>query len=167
MAIEVREISCDWQDGSCSFRAAGYNERDLAHLVQVLKAMGLDVEVEELPRGRAELAFSHLPSRVEAERIRTRGAGRPKKALCLPENSVFNYDTPVAEAVAWLDAGRTVEEGMEALGITSRTTYYRRVRDIRRAFELQKARTAGRMADPARRGLGPVVYTLADVTSIR
>lgn len=167
MAIQVREIPYDWRDGSCSLRITGYNERDLAHLVQVLQAMGLDVDVMELARGRAQLDFSHLPSRVEAERIRTRGAGRPKKALCLPESSVFNYDTPVAEAVAWLDAGHTVEEGMEALGIASRTTYYRRVRDIRRALEIQEARTAGRMADPARRDLGPVVYTLADVTNVR
>ena len=56
---------------------------------------------------------------------------------------------------------------MAALGIASRTTYYRRVRDIRHALELQEARTASRLADPARRDLGPVVYTLADVTSVR
>jgi hypothetical protein len=166
MAIQVREKPYDWQDGSCSFRATGYDERDLAHLVQVLQAMGLQVTAEELPRGRSvQIAFAHLPSRTEAERARTRGAGRHKKALSLPKGSVFNSETPVAEAAAWLD-GHTAQEGMAALGIASRTTYYRRVRDIRRALELQEARTAARMADPARRDMGPVIYTLVDVTSV-
>lgn len=166
MAIQVREKPYDWQDGSCTLRANGYDERDLAHLVQVLQAMGLQVTAEELPHGRgAQLTFSHLPSRAEAERGRTRGAGRPKKALSLPKGSVFNSDTPVAEMAAWLDE-HTAQEGMAALGIASRTTYYRRVKDIRHALELQEARTAARLADSARRDMGPVTYTLADVTSV-
>ena len=62
MAIQVREKPYDWQDGSCTLRANGYDERDPAHLVQVLQgAPGHRRGAPTRARGPAHLLPPALP----------------------------------------------------------------------------------------------------------
>jgi hypothetical protein len=90
----------------------------LEYMADVLRAYGLEVEVTRSKAGgTVSLSIAH-PEPYEAETLRNRGGGRPK------ERRTYGV------SLDWLES-HTVEEGMEALGVKSRSTYYRRLREIR------------------------------------
>lgn len=97
-----------------------YGKDALDELVKVLKAYGLEVETDT-KGSRVKIRICH-PEADQAERLRNRGGGRPKKRRV--------YDV----SLEWLES-HSVEEGMEALGGVSRRTYYRRLEEMRQRVQ--------------------------------
>ena len=75
-----------------------------------------------------------VPTQQAARAMRTRGAGAKRKYIYPPAGSPLSVDTTCKEFLAWLE-GHTAAEAMEALGIGSPATYFRRLRDIREIAE--------------------------------
>ena len=90
----------------------------LEYMADVLRAYGLDVDVKRSKAGgTASVTIIH-PEPFEAEKLRNRGGGRPKET--------HRFDV----TLDWLESHST-EDGMKALGVTSKSTYYRRLREMR------------------------------------
>ena len=133
---------------TCTFKATEI-DGDLEHMVEALAAMRVEVECRVSGSGRsAELAVTVPENVYDAKVSRTRNAGRPRSSIQPPADSPFTVNSSCQDFVAWLDEGHAVEEAMRALGITSRATYYRRIKIIR-----EKAAWAAKV-NPSRRAKG-------------
>ena len=130
-------------------------------LIGSLGALGLDVRAEFSKSGRtARIQFRDVPSKWDAEKARTRYAGRRARGVYPPAGSIFNSGTPCRDFLEWQEA-HTAAEGMEALGLP-RTTYYRKLRKIREKAEEQDRVNASRDKSPEWEGKPRIVMTLAD-----
>ena len=143
---------------SCGFTARGFRRRELERLVEVLAAMGLDVECElSSGGGSAEVRVSNLPSAHEARVRRTRNAGRPSRRADVPDGSIFNNETTCEEFLAW-QGSHSAAEGMEQLGLP-RSTYFRRLANMREAVEWERSHNPARIRD----GLPELHFTLGSL----
>lgn len=121
VSLQLRECKEQESDGTgCVF-----GEEALEAFADVLRAYGMVVDVERTSKAKATLRVEH-PIKTEAERVRKRSTGRPRKAHAYP----MEMGTTDAERLAWLES-HTPEEGMAALGDVSRRTYYRRLALLR------------------------------------
>lgn len=119
----------------CTFQASRFRKDELSNLVEVLKEMGLDVGCTFSDSGRtATITFENLPDPYEAHVKRTRRAGRTNKRFRIPNDSLFNPETPISEFLNWA-SDHTAEEAMSQLGLESRTTYYRKLKKMRETLE--------------------------------
>jgi hypothetical protein len=144
------------------FTASNFDRGELDALMDVLRASGLDVWADYSSSGRtARVEVRGLPEPWEAERARTRYAGRRSTGINPPEGSIFNRETPCADFLAWQEA-HTATEGMEQLGL-SRTTYFQRLKQIRAKVEEDRRINAERDRSPEWEGRDPIVVRLGDV----
>lgn len=144
------------------FTASDFDREELDALVGVLRASGLDVRAVYSASGRtARVEARELPEPWEAERARTRYAGRRSARIDPPEGSMFDRETPCADFLAWQE-GHTAAEGMEQLGL-SRTTYFRRLRAMRARVEEAERVNRERDRSPEWDGGTRVVVRLGDV----
>ena len=109
--------SCMESYGTAGLATARGDEA-LGMLQKALRAYGMGCELRKGPRGTVEIVIEHAEPWKAAE-ARTRRAGRPKKYA--------RRDVDLA----WLES-HSVEEGREALGNVSESTYYRRLREMRK-----------------------------------
>lgn len=146
----------------CRFRASEFGRRDLEHFVEVLRALGLDVECEFSASGKTASVTAAVPASVlDAKWSRTRLAGRPRNPIVPPAGSLFTPETTVKEFLAWQE-GHTAAEGMAQLGL-KRTTYYERMRDMRALDAEQDRVNASRDRDPNWTSDRRISYTLGSV----
>lgn len=96
----------------------------LRSLCDTLQELGLDVETEQVNRGRWTLTIDY-PTKAEARRFAKRGGSYQKK---VPEDSPL-CDMKERERYEWLEE-HSAKEGAEALGVTERT-YFRRMTALR------------------------------------
>lgn len=129
----------------------------LEDFCDTLRALGLEVETEKMPRNRVKVQVRY-PFDSEAERARTRGAGR-RVAFSPYSSPVFNSETTAVDALGWLE-GHTPEEGMEALGC-SRSTYFRWLKRLKGRV----AERAEQNAKRAERGMAPLPLSLTAALS--
>jgi len=115
----------------------------LEDLAASLRELGLEVEIEPLPRRRARVTMRY-PFEHRAKAARTRHAGRRVRYNPY-ESPVFDCDTTAADALAWLD-DHGVAEGMRALCCSSRSTYFRWLSRLRRNVEADAAYNERRVA---------------------
>lgn len=134
-------------DGVIECKVSEFRQEELSELVEVMKKLGIKVECE-LSRSRrtARLRFGRLPSLIDAERVRTRNAGRHKNYHKLPCSSRFDADTPCREFLAWQEE-HTVAEGMRELDLT-RSMYFRRLREMKERLSETEAINARRALKP-------------------
>lgn len=115
VSLKTCAESLDIGHGLTSRKESGVEA--LEALAYVLRAYGMDVDIEQTSKASANIKIRH-PERWEAESVRVRNPyGRPRKQKVS------------TVSLEWLDS-HTVEEGMEALGV-SRRTYYRRLKEMR------------------------------------
>ena len=113
----------------------------------ILNALGLEAEVKLSSSGKTAEVKLVMPAFCgDAERIRTRRAGRRKTRVSpnkkYPE---INLDMTWQEFFVWAK-DRTADECAEALG-WSRSTYYRRLPELRTQIKEEKARNAREAAN--------------------
>ena len=101
---------------------------DAAHLAAVLSELGIEAAFD------GDLLTVEAPSVAGARRMRTRNAGPKRRYLDLPDGSPLFEEMTCAAFLDWLDE-HTAAEAMAALGLASRSTYFRRLRDIREIAE--------------------------------
>lgn len=94
-------------------------------LADVLRGLGLEVDVEASARGDSATVTVLHPTRRAAESMSKRGG---RRRLDLPYESPLHGLT-ASEAVSWLD-GHAQSEREAALGV-SRSTCFRRMRELR------------------------------------
>lgn len=153
MARQKHEID------SCSFTARDFDRDELERWMEVLAAMGAEVECRFSESGKsAAIEVSNMPSPADAETARTRNAGRPSFGTRPPCDSIFDSDTLVADFLGWLDSGHTAGEAMGQLGL-SRSTYFRRLKRMRELAEWEREHNPGRAA----RGMREIRHTLGGV----
>lgn len=144
------------------FTASDFLREDMENLIEVMQRLGLNVQVEFSKSGKtARIKVRDLPSKWDAEVARTRRAGRKSKGIHPPAGSIFNSGTPCKEFLEWQES-HTVEEGMAQLGL-ARSTYFRRVRQMRENVTEQERVNALRDSDPAWRDKPRYVATLGGV----
>ena len=142
----------------CEFTAQRFRRDELERFVEVIAAMGIEVDCEiSRSGGSAKVRVSNLPSAYEAKVRRTRNAGRPSRRANVPRGSIFNNETPCAEFLAWQES-HSAAEGMEQLGLP-RSTYFRRLANMREAVEWERAHNPAR----ARDGLPELHFTLGSL----
>lgn len=139
----------------CRYGAPTTGVGCLDDLAEALRALGLEVEVERRPQGRAKVTIGY-PTPLDAGQARTRRAGR-RSYFDGSKSTVFNSSTPAADALAWLDA-HSVDEGAEALGC-SRSSYFR-WRDRLRQNVTERAALDAQRQRAGQEPLGPL--TLSD-----
>ena len=131
---------------SCEFTAQGFRRDELEHLVEVMRAMGIDVACDVSRSGRsAKVSVSGLPDAYDAKVRRTRNAGRRPRRADIPHGSIFNSETTCEEFLAWQDS-HSAAEGMEQLGLT-RSTYFRRLANMREAVEWERLHNPARVRE--------------------
>ena len=146
-----------------AFTASDFRQGDIDELVSVLRALGLDASSEPSKSGRtARVEIRDMPDKWDAERMRTRHAGRPSGGTRPPEGSIFNSETTVKEFLEW-QACHTAEECMVQLGL-SRTTYFRRLKRMRELDAEQDRVNALRDSDPSWKDKPRLVMTLGGVS---
>ena len=119
------------------FTASGFNREEFEHLHKALRAMGVDLRIRPSGDWRACAVTVTVPASIDdAERKRTRGAGRPHKGLSIPQSSPFTDDTTIHEFMKWRRS-HTAKEAQEALGLAP-TTYYRRMKRLRELAEWER-----------------------------
>lgn len=114
-------------------------DRALGELLRSLEIAGCEI-VDDAPglvtggttAHRIRLRF---PAEHTMRTKMTRNAGRRPKHLSLPAGSVFTASSTVGEFLAWFDddgdKGHTDAEGMEQLGVGSKSTFRRWVKRAR------------------------------------
>ena len=146
-------------ENSCRFTAREFNQADLKNLVAVLEAIGITIDCEISPSGKtATLEFKDLPSVWDAKIKRTRNAGPRSQGIRVPQDSIFTNDTRCSEFLEWQE-NHTAAEGMKQLGISSRATYYRRLKVIRENVEWEHVNNPQRI----KRGMKELHHTLGNV----
>lgn len=114
-------------------------DRDLKMFFDMLRMIGCEF-VEDVPGRVVGGTTEHrvrikFPDKCTMEKKMTRYAGRRKKPLSLPEGSIFKTGSTVGEFLDWFDGeggrGHTDAEGMEQLGISSKSTFRRWVKRAR------------------------------------
>ena len=142
----------------CEFTAQGFRRDELERFIEVVAAMGIEVECEVSRSGRsAKVRVSGLPSVGEARVRRTRNAGRPSRSASIPRGSIFNNETTCEEFLAW-QGSHSAAEGMEQLGLP-RSTYFRRLANMREAVEWERSHNPGRIKD----GLPELHFTIGSL----
>ena len=97
----------------------------LGEFCKTLEALGMAVSLDESDSKAPRLEIS-FPDPQEAERLRKRGGGRPKK---LAWSDFAPWELP--QELAWYES-HDEADGMERMGGVSRRTYYRRLSDLRK-----------------------------------
>lgn len=114
-------------------------DRDLKMFFDMLRMVGCEF-VEDVPGRVVGGTTTHrvrikFPDKRVMEKKMTRYAGRRKKPLSLPKGSIFKAGSTVGEFLDWFDSddgrGHTDAEGMEQLGIGSKSTFRRWVKRAR------------------------------------
>ena len=142
---------------SCEFTARGFRRDELERFVEVVRALGVDIELEvSRGGGSASVRASGLPSVYEARVRRTRNAGRPGRTD-VPRGSIFNNETTCAEFLAWQDS-HSAAEGMEQLGLP-RSTYFRRLANMREVVEWERVHNPARVEE----GLPEAHFTIGSL----
>lgn len=131
------------------------DHEQLADLADSLRALGLSVTVEG--RRRQHRVTIEYPGTYDAGVMRTRRAGRRPTTIQPPYGSIFNYGTPIADFMEWRK-GHTTEEAMEALGIKSRSTYFRWLKRMEARLAKQEELNRRRAKRPDE--YEPLVYTI-------
>ena len=121
------------------FTARDFDRDEMEELARALGALGAEVALE-FPSAKSARVTIACPHRLDAERMRTRNAGR--KASRIPNDAVIKFRT-VRAFLEWYDGGRSAEEGMAALGM-SRSAFYRALRRMRGVVAEQDAANASR-----------------------
>jgi len=144
------------------FTASDFLREDMENLVEVMRGLGLNVRIEFSRSGKtARVKVRDLPSKWEAEVARTRRAGRRSKGINPPVGSIFNSETPCKEFLKWQES-HSASEGMEQLGL-ARTTYFRRMKQIRAKVAEYDQVNASRDRSPEWKGKPRLVARLGDV----
>lgn len=123
------------------------NAEGILKAFEILNALGLEAEVKLSSTGKTAEVRLVIPAFYDdAERIRTRNAGRPPvKVSPNKKYPEINLDMTWQEFFVWAK-DRTADECAEALG-WSRSTYYRRLPELRTQIKQEKGRNAGEAAD--------------------
>ena len=138
-----------------SFKASGYRREDFEHFIECLNAMGIETTATVSKSGATAEVTATVPKyKSDAKTSRTRRAGRRKEYYPLPPNSVFNSDTTCADFLEWLES-HTAEEAMKELGLT-RSTYFRRLKDIREQAEWERIHNPQRV----KQGMNEIHHTI-------
>lgn len=126
-----------------TFNASNFDPVEFGHFISVLKTMGLHVSVDmSTTRKTAKVRAYDLP--YSAYEIRQSGeskAGRPKKSIELPNDSVFTQEATCAEFLKYKET-HTALECMKQLGISSRATYYRKLKAIEQSIRAYRSNVA-------------------------
>ena len=123
---------------TCTFSATDYDTETFIRALSALQDMGVNISAEfsGVLSGSAKVSVTVPKDPLAAKAIRTRNAGRKRAYFAPPIGSPIKLDTTLDEFLTWLkDEKHTATEAADALGLGSRSVYYRRLKAIREYAE--------------------------------